>query len=333
MNILVVQTGFLGDVILSSALYPNLFKLYPDARISVLTTPQARDLVSEDPLIEDVLVFDKRGEERGVGGLLRCAQRLRKRSFDIVFSLHKSYRTAGLLWLAGIRRRYGFREAALNIFYSGCASRGDGSHEVLRNLSILKNIGKNPSELEQKLRLFYSEEDRERAKQILSGLAHPIGIAPGSVWRTKRWTEEGFCELLEMLTVRGYTPVLLGGPNDLEVSRAMEHIPGVLNLVAQTSLRESAAIIAQLPLLVSNDSAPLHIASAVGTPVVALFCATVPEFGYGPWGVSSVIVQVENLECRPCGRHGGHDCPTGTHACRKNLSAHQVLRACEKLLE
>ena len=336
MKILLVQTGFLGDVVLSTPVLAELARQFPGAKISILTTPLAKPLVELHPNVEKVLVFDKRGKYRGLGGLLRFARRLREERFEKVFSLHKSYRTAALLLLARIPERFGFAEASASFLYSRTATRKEYPHEVLRNLAILKTVGVDPGSLGAKMNIGLSDESIAQAEKLISGFGGPwVAIAPGSVWATKRWTTEGFATVTASLVEQGYSVVILGGPSDEEVARDVEDKCGkkILNLTGRTNLMVSAAIISKCDLVVTNDSAPLHIASAVGTPVVAAFCATVPEFGFGPWGVPSEIVGVENLSCRPCGRHGGNTCPTGTHACQKQLSAEMVLSAAKRVLE
>lgn len=336
MNILVVQTGFLGDVILSSAVFSNLRDIYPDASISVLTTPLAKDLVESNPLIKEVITYDKRKSEKGLLGLLSCSGKLKLRKFDIAYSLHKSFRTAVLLWMSKIPIRYGFSTASLPWLYTKTSPRADLDHEVLRNLAIFRNIAKEPKNLSSELSLYYPVKSAMRASELLAPLksSRVVGVAPGSVWLTKRWTEEGFRAVIEQLLSDDYSVVMIGGPSDAEVAQKIwpnEH-PQVLNLVGKTTLAESAAIVADLPLLITNDSAPLHMASALGTPVISLFCATIPEFGYGPWKTQSEVLGVSGLSCRPCGRHGAQSCPTGTHACRNQLGAEEVYSACQRML-
>ena len=335
-RILVVQSGFLGDVVLSTPVMSELRARYPEAHIAGLTTPLAEPLLRHHPALNEVLVFDKRGVHSGIGGLWQMAGELRRAKFDAVFSLHKSYRTAVLLWLAGIKERFGFAEASAAFLYTKTATRSEYKHEVIRNLALLKNIDLDPETITQRMRVEFSAQERERAGELLERVSEGslVGLAPGSVWATKRWTPEGFSELADRLSSAGYSVVLIGGPNDAEVGRQIElkTQSSVLNLIGKCSLIESAAVIDRLELLVTNDSAPLHLASARGTPIVAVFCATVPEFGFGPWQVLSEVVGVSGLSCRPCGSHGKQYCPTGTHACQKRLSANQVFAAAERVL-
>lgn len=331
MKILLVQTGFLGDVILSTPVIQNLRTLYPGGFISVMTTKQSAELVAG--LADEIVVFDKRGEHSGWRGLQVMAARLRTSSFDVAFSLHKSWRTAYLLWRSGIPTRYGFREASAGFLYSRTARRRDLAHDVLRNLSILRNVDLDPSKLDQTIAIRWSGEVEANVGKMLSGITRPvIGIAPGSVWETKRWTAEGFISVAKALRERGFGVVVLGGTADGDVAGRIAGEAGAVNLAGRLQLIESAAVIAKLRLLVTNDSAPLHLASAGRTPTVAIFCATVPEQGFGPWQSVSECVGIDELSCRPCRRHGGRSCPTGTNACRTGISAGMVLQAIERVL-
>ena len=337
MNLLVVQTGFLGDVILSSALYPFLKDKYPNSNLTVLTTPAAKGLILNHPSVDEVITFDKRKSDSGFFGLLRVAKRLKAKKFQIVFSLHKSYRTSALLFLSGIKERYGFNKASARFLYSKTCDRQDLEHEVLRNLAILRNIDVDPKSIESKLNIGFSDAAQSEANQLLKKYSQKtlIGVCPGSVWTTKRWTEEGFSQLLEELDSKGYQSVLIGGPDDRKVADKITELSKSepLDLVGKTSIEVSAAIVSKMNVVISNDSAPLHMASATGVPAVALFCATVPEFGYGPWGVPHEIVEIKGLDCRPCGRHGGHSCPTGTWDCMRKITADMVVSSCERLLQ
>ncbi|MCB0323991.1 MAG: lipopolysaccharide heptosyltransferase II [Bdellovibrionales bacterium] len=334
-RILLVQTGFLGDVVLSLPVVDALAELYPRSELFFLTTPGAAGLLRSHPKISQVLTYDKRGADAGLGGLRRMALKLQQLSISQAFSLHKSHRTALLLAFARIPRRYGFAEAAAPWLYHQTAHRTDLSHEVLRNLALLRVLGREPTAT-SRIVLPLDEATMHRAAELLlqAGERRVVGIAPGSVWPTKRWTTDGFAAVAAGLSRRGYAVALIGGPEDAAIGAEIERLANVplLNLIGQAKLVESAAVIARLEALVTNDSAPLHLASATGVPIVALFCATVPEFGFGPWGVPSRVLEVTGLTCRPCGRHGGRTCPTGTHACQWNLFPSRVVRAVDELL-
>lgn len=337
MNLLVVQTGFLGDIILSSPVWTNLRARFPEAFIAVLTTPEGVPLVRGHDAVDEVIAFDKRKTHSGLRGLMTMASLLRERRFDKVFSLHKSVRTAALLRLAGIPERIGFREAAGRLFYTKTVPRKHLPHEALRNTAILQALGEPLSAFETRLSLPVSETAEARADALLGSLRNErlVGIAPGSVWETKRWTVQGFAAVAEEMIEMGYRVVLLGGPKDSPEAELVAKLVSspLLNLCGKTDLEVSIAIISRLKLLVTNDSAPQHIASARGIPVVTVFCATIPELGFGPWKTPSECVGVPGLSCRPCGRHGGRECPTGTHACQLKLRPERVVEAAQRVLD
>ncbi len=335
MKILIVQTGFLGDLVLSTGFFAETRRMYPAADIAVMTTPEARILAENHPAVNRAIVFDKRGAHSGVKGFMEMTRRLQAEQFDLAFSLHKSFRTALLLRAARIPLRYGFRESALPWLYTATVRRSHLAHEALRNLVLLEAVGGKIRKMDSRLTLGIPREAEESAERLLGSHSAPIvGLAPGSVWATKKWTPSGFAAVGDELTEMGYRLVLLGGPKDVDSGSAVEALleRPVLNLIGKTDLITSAAVIGRLSLLITNDSAPLHIASALGVPVVAPFCATIPEFGFGPWKVRGETVGVSGLSCRPCGRHGGNSCPTGTHACQLKLRPDMVMDAVQRVL-
>jgi heptosyltransferase-2 len=153
------------------------------------------------------------------------------------------------------------------------------------------------------------------------------------VWHTKRWTTAGFAAVARGLGARGVRCVLVGTPADVERARTIAAAagPGVVDLTGRTDLATLTAVIDRSQVLVGNDSAPMHLATARGVPVVAIFCATTPALGYGPYGQATHVVEVD-LACRPCGRHGGRRCPRGTEDCRHLVEAPQVLAAASAFL-
>ena len=220
MKILVLQTGFLGDVILSSPVFDGIKKIYPDSHLTVVTNPAAIDLVKYHPSVDDAFGFAKRGSDSGITGLISFARKLKAKNFDIVFSLHKSLRSAALLCLSRIPLRYGFSEASGTFFYHFLCPRKDLEHDVLRNLAIFRNLGKEPEEFSQRMKIGLREEWLSEAETCLAPLGSKpvIGLAPGSVWETKKWTEAGFSDLAELLAQDGFEIVLIGGPQDKKVA-------------------------------------------------------------------------------------------------------------------
>jgi heptosyltransferase-2 len=155
-----------------------------------------------------------------------------------------------------------------------------------------------------------------------------VAIAPGSVWNTKRWIQEHFVGLIKILVDEGYSIAVVGGAEDASLCQEIERATGnerVLNAAGRLMLLQSAELLRRCKVVVSNDSAPMHLAGAVGTPVVAIFGATVPQFGFGPTGALDEVVETLGLPCRPCSIHGGDACPIGTFVCMKQITPGQVL--------
>jgi heptosyltransferase-2 len=159
-----------------------------------------------------------------------------------------------------------------------------------------------------------------------------IVLAPGSVWRTKMWTKEGFIETGRALGASRNALVVLMGAKDestlcQEISAA---IPNSISMAGRTSLYESAQLLAVADLLICNDSGAMHLGACAGIPIVSVFGPTVLELGYRPWSSKAVVVQTD-LVCRPCGRHGAQVCPLGTHDCMKKVTSGEVIRAADHL--
>jgi heptosyltransferase-2 len=338
MRILIAQTSFLGDVVLSTPVCAAVKRCHPDAHVTVWVRSDTAGILAGHPHIDALLVDDKRARDRGLGSR-RTLARLRAGRFDLVLALHKSLRTAWLLAAARIPRRVGFRQSAGWFFYHRCVDRDPRRHDVERNLSILGGIDIDPATVVSRPLVACAPEAVERVHAVLRthGIAPgaPLAaVAPGSVWATKRWTIEGYAAVLRGLRdLIGATPLLLGAPADAPYAEAIQQAAGNIgvNLVGQTDLAMLVAVIDRSLVLVTNDSAPMHVAVARGTPVVAIFGPTAPSQGYGPYSERAVVVERE-LSCRPCSRHGGAHCPIGTHACMREIGANDVQRAVADLL-
>ena len=334
MRILLVQTGFLGDVILSTPLIAAIRRLHPGAELWMSVTPQARDLVKADPLLAGVLVFDKRGSHRGLAGLWRFVLELKRRRFSRAYAVHRSYRTALMLWLARIPERTGFISAALPFLYHVRAQRRRDGHDVCRNLSLL--AAEAPlNELDDEIRLFVDEGE---ALSPAVGNFLELGqdyavVVPGSAWHTKRWHAAGYRRLVEHLLRTKRAVVVLGSAGEMEAGRQVAEGLPVTNLTGLTTLAESMRIIKNARVVVCNDSMALHLASGFKIPTVAVFCATSPSFGFGPWKNRAETVECRGLACKPCRRHGGRACPLGTEACMRELDAAEVIAALERVLQ
>ena len=332
MKILLVQTSFLGDTILSTPVIAGLKKIYPDAKIWMMTTPLSSQLVLRDPLLEDVISFDKRGKDKGLRGLIKLSRDIKNMNFDRVYSLHRSFRTSMLLWMCNIPKRTGFKIARFNRVYQQLCERNPKDHDVIRNLSILSHDAAIES-LETRLRLFppHDKDVDPIVLKKISGFNQFIVMTPGSAWKTKMWHWQGYRETAKHFLNKGYGIVLLGGMADKAINSKVADGLDIYD-AAGKSISDSMHIVKNAKLIICNDSMTLHMASAFKIPNVAIFCATSPEFGFAPWENNAIVVEKNDLACKPCHRHGKQTCPNGTDACMNDLSPNEVIEAGRKLL-
>jgi len=325
---LIVQTAFIGDVVLTLPLASALRR--EGFEPAFLVVPRTAELPASHPDVSEVVIYDKKGRDGGLPGLLRTAGEVRRGRFDLAVLPHPSLRSALLALLGGVPERIGFSSSAFGFLYTASVPYGREAHKVLRNLSLLGPIGVSSPPPEPPWLI----PEREHEEVALSFLREhglegrpKVALAPGSVWPTKRWLPEGFRRVAEALVGMGVGVVLVGGAEDRElcerIARGLSPKPAVA--AGRTSIMESAALLKFCSVLVSNDSAPVHIASAVGTPVVAIFGPTVPAFGFGPYGPGHGVVELD-LPCRPCSVHGGRRCPEGHFMCMRGITPEMVLK-------
>jgi heptosyltransferase-2 len=328
-RVLVIQTAFLGDVVLTTPLFRALKGLWPDSYLAALVIPETAPILKGLPALDEVITHDKRAG--GLGELGRVMGEVRAKEFDVVVSPHRSARSSLIARASGAPRRVGYRESALSFLYTERVPRPLERHEVERILALAEAMGSSPADPRPALAL--GDDEREAARKAARAEPYVV-ISPSSAWPTKRWTAAGFAAVADYLASRGYGVVITGGPGEGDeataVVGAME-APAV-NLAAKTTPRELAALVAEAALLVANDSAPVHVASAFDTPAVAVFGATVPAQGFAPRASRSAVAEVADLYCRPCGAHGGRKCPEKHFRCMLDLSPADVIRTVDAVL-
>lgn len=292
-------------------------------------------------------------------------QELQKEKIHVVFVPHQSLRTHLFVRQIQADHKIGYKTWWNSYFFDSRISRDPGLPDALRQLSLL-----TPSDPEIEYLIRRYRHSREAYKLQASGQMSPppswaspsvknvlvadksnwgrfleksglsekrdrpwVPIFPGSVWATKRWTEEGFAEVARSLIDRGFEVLYMGAPDERDLCQnIMQRVNAGINLAGQTSIYESALILAHSKAVLGNDSASMHLASCAETPLVSLFGPTVIEFGYRPWGDRAYVIQDSELPCRPCGPHGHRVCPVGTHYCMKHLSSKKVLAGLDEIL-
>lgn len=337
-NILVLQTAFLGDVILTLPLVQVLKRILPSASIDMMVIPKAGELLKNHPDIREILIYDKRNADAGIFGFFKIRDKLLKKNYDIAFVPHRSIRSAAVVMLAGIPLRVGFNISAGRMLLNRIVSYNGSKHEIKRNLQLLSGIGSDNGSLlswEKELespRIFPSETDYLKVSRWLNenGILSSeriIGIAPATIWNTKRWLKDRFAELAQRLTNEDFYVILIGGEDDIDLCHDIlksTNSDNIYSTAGKFTLLESAALIKRCSVLVTNDSAPMHIATAMQIPVVSIFGATVPAFGFGPINEDDIVVEVNNLRCRPCSIHGSDKCPIKTFDCMMKITVDMV---------
>ncbi|HRY32999.1 MAG TPA: glycosyltransferase family 9 protein [Bacteroidales bacterium] len=322
---LVIQTASIGDVILITPVLEALHRQDSAAEIDVLVKKGNDALFEGHPFINKVLVWDK--SKSKYGGLLRLIREIRNRKYHMVINAQR-FLSGGLLTVcSGAAITAGFDKNPLSSLFTHRARHrigAGGLHEAERNLELIPAVHPLPGKA--LIRLYPSESDESKVKPYLSGSY--ITISPASLWFTKQYPEEKWVAFLDALD-QGFMVYLLGAKQDIplndRIMAATSH-RACMNLAGQLSLLQSAALMRGARMNYANDSAPLHLCSAVGAPLAAVFCSTVTDFGFGPYDPAQHVIETaQSLACRPCGLHGRTSCPEKHFLCAHSITNEQLL--------
>ena len=323
-KILIFHTAFIGDIVLSTPLIKNIKKLYPNSEITYVTTPAGRVVLFNNPYLKEVIAYDKRGKNKGFKGMLNLAKQLRNKKFDITYIPHRYLRSSLICFLAKIPSRIGYDISEGKLFLNKKIEYRKDLHEVERLLKLLDTECND-----KKIELYPSKEDKEYIDNYLkdknTNNKKLIALAIGSKWNTKRWPIEYFNELIERLERLDDVKIVLVGGNE-EKDLLVKYSDKTINAIGETSLLQLAELIKRCDLIVTNDSSPIHIASAFETYIIAIFGATVRELGFYPWSQNSEVIENNSLKCRPCGLHGGNECPEKHFKCMLDIKPDLVYK-------
>lgn len=322
---LVIQTSFLGDTVLTTPLIAELARRGP---VDVVTTPASAALLRNHPFVRSVLPYDKRGLDRGMFGFMRMAMRLRRLGYETAYMAQGSVRSAALALAAGVQRRVGFATSAGRRFYNVRIEYREDRHHAARLLGLAVPADE-VSARDIRPRLYPGIPERYSVDRLLA--FHEVAddgpplvaLAPASIWATKRWPY--YSDLARLLRGRARV-VVLGSQNDAALAEEVRVAAGddAFSAAGTLTLLGSAELIRRCSLVVTNDSAPQHLASAVGTPTITMFGPTVPQFGFGPLSDGSMTIGIDSLACRPCDRHGPRRCPLRHWKCMREITADDV---------
>lgn len=327
-KILVIQTAFIGDVILGSAVLEALHKELPDAQLDLLVRKGNESLFKDHPYLGDLLIWNKR--ESKYKGLFRMLRTIRKNRYDVVINLHRFASSGFLTAFSGAPKRIGYEKNPWSFRFTEkhehpIGEKGDSEflHEVERNHSLLNSLVSGEA---TRPKLYPSAYDHAVIEPFIKKKF--ITIAAGSVWFTKQWPIHKWRELLDRYS--RHRVLFLGGPSERFLVREIQNdfnTLDIVNMCGELSLLQSAAVMKSAEMNFVNDSAPMHLCSAVNAPVTAIYCSTIPEFGFGPLSDRSYVVQTKlDLDCRPCGLHGKKACPEGHFKCAHSVRADQFIQ-------
>lgn len=345
MRILIIQTAFIGDVVLTTPLLVKLAELYPMAELHVVSTPQGCEILAGLPgVITHALNKKKDGVLKGMRKLLDSMGR--DKQFDLVLSVHRSLRSLAIGRKVRAKHKIAFRSFWAKFFgYETVAypHYDEAIHYADKPLALLEPLGARGGPRPAP-KLAVSNEDSLKIRDKLATLGSAasggyIVLSPFSVWGTKTWFADRFARVGAEVSKRyGKPVVLVGSSGNLELVTAgtiAEKINAsggrAVSLVGQTSLGELKALIRGASLVVANDSAPVHIAAAFQIPTVAVFGPTVKKWGFFPLSERSVVVERSDVPCRPCHIHGPQKCPRGHFRCMDEIQVEDVVTAIDNL--
>ena len=323
VKFLIIQTAFIGDVILATPLIEKLHHFYPDSQIDFLLRKGNENLLRNHPYVDNIIVWNKKQEK--LKNLLRVIKRIRQKKYDYVMNLQRFTSTSIITAFSGAKLKAGFNKNPFSFTFSRAIKHeiGNGKHEVERNLQLIEEITDSSF---YKPKLHPTREDFEIVSQYKM---HPyICVAPTSVWFTKQFPAEKWIDLLQH-TDRRYQFFLIGGPDDRNACDKIIEQSGlnnITNLAGELTFLQTSALMKNATMNYVNDSAPMHMASAMNAKTTAVFCSTIPDFGFGPLANHSKVVETEeDLDCRPCGLHGYNKCPKGHFKCAYTIKTEQLI--------
>jgi len=312
-KILVIQTAFIGDAILATGILEKLHKAFPKSQIDYLVRKGNDSLFKEHPFINELLVWNK--QEGKYKNLIKLLKKIRNERYDYLINAQRFANSGFLTAFSKAKVKIGFDKNPFSWAFDFKISHkvNNGLHEVERNQKLIENLAPGKAE---RPKLYPTDADFEKVASLKLGSF--VCLAPASVWFTKQMPKEKWIELLNNIPI-GIKCYLIGAPSDkalcADIINASKN-SNAINLCGELNLLQSAALMKDARMNYVNDSAPMHLSSAMNAPTSAIFCSTIPAFGFGPLSDDSRIIEVsQNLACRPCGLHGKKACPQEHFKC------------------
>jgi heptosyltransferase-2 len=335
-KILVIQTAFLGDAVLTLPMIRKLKELNSKASIDVLCIPASKEIFLLSPYINEIIIIDKKGEHKSFRSFLKFTKQIRARGYDRIYSPHRSFRSSLLVLQSGVKETYGFSNSSLFHAYKYLTKYIPSHHEVQRNLDL---IGYDYSEKGWRVlpEIKIPESADRAAKDFLKSNninSNFAAIAPGSIWNTKKYPLEYYEQVIQYLIAQDFKVIIVGGKEEEKIGKPLEakFNGNLISSAGNLTITESIALLKYSKILISNDSAPTHLGVCADIPVLTLYCSTVPDFGFYPYNKKSRWLSYTELKCKPCGIHGYYACPLKHFQCGYKLEAESVISAIKEIL-
>ena len=336
-KILVIQTAFIGDAILTLPMIEKLKEKFPSNEIDVLCIPSTQEIFAASPFVNEVLVMDKKRIHRSLLKLYKFTTEIKKHNYSKIFSPHRSFRTAFIVMQSGVRETYGFSNSSLFHTYRNVVEYKTNIHEVQRNLDLIDFEYSSESwRIVPQIKV--NESSRHKIAKFISSNNilndKLIAIAPGSIWETKKYPEQYFKEIIKHFIARSVKILIVGSEADKELCERLSNAYGgeVFSTAGLFSIIESIELLKNARLLLTNDSAPTHFGMCANIPVLTVYCSTIPEFGFYPYNKKSSYISFNDLSCKPCGIHGYEKCPIFNFDCGYKLDPKNIISKMEELI-
>jgi len=333
-KILIIQTAFPGDAILTLPMIQKLKEKYAESVIDVLCIPSTKEIFLNSSAVDNVIVYDKKSGQKSFRDLLMLIKKIQKKNYSKIYSPHRSFRSSIIVWLSKCKETYGFDNAALSFIYKHKIHYDKNKHEVERNLKLIKyDTSKNNWRIYPEIK--FTEEIENKVEKLIQSITKKIiAVAPGSVWNTKVYPEEYYKLLVDYLISKNYYIFFIGGKDDQILCERLnkKFEENSFSLAGKLSIVETIAFLKKCSLLICNDSAPTHMAMAAQIPALTIYCSTVPEFGFYPYNSISDFISYDGLKCKPCGIHGHKKCPINTFDCGYLLTPDMVIEKVNNML-
>ncbi len=334
-KILVIQTAFIGDAILTLPMIQKLKTFFPKSEIDVLSIPATAEIFSASPFVNKNLILDKKGKHKSFFSLMSFIKEIKKNNYTKIYSPHRSFRTSFIVMNLGVDESYGFSTSSFKHVYKHLVEYIPQHHEVQRNLDLINFDYKDDWKILPEINA--AESVKVKINNFFDGIncgESIAAIAPGSVWATKKYPQNYFEEVIKFLLERSFNIFLTGSEKEKSFceSIAEKFDGGVISTAGKFTLVETIEFLKRMKILISNDSAPTHLGMCADIPVLTLYCSTIPEFGFYPYNKKSSFINLNDLYCKPCGIHGYEKCPINTFACGYELKPQLVIAKLKEMI-